>query len=109
MHSSQQKREYLLYIPQGYHKEQQEPLALVIYTAAQANGQRTASRYYGWTKLAEKEKFIAAFPTALGSPTSWKGAWRGPPTQDSQFFSELIDLLVTGTENRQKSSLHDRS
>tara|TARA_B100000745_G_C20029614_1_gene350457 strand:- start:232 stop:384 length:153 start_codon:yes stop_codon:yes gene_type:complete len=36
MHSSQQKREYLLYIPQGYHKEQQEPLALVIYTAAQA-------------------------------------------------------------------------
>ena len=105
MHSSQQKREYLLYIPQGAARA----AGSGYLHGRSSNGQRTASRYYGWTKLAEKEKSIAAFPTALGSPTSWKGAWRGPPTQDSQFFSELIDLLVTGTENRQKSSLHDRS
>jgi len=37
------------------------------------NGRAAASRYYGWTPLADKEKFFAVFPAALGSPTSWKG------------------------------------
>ncbi|MDP6995148.1 MAG: CocE/NonD family hydrolase [Candidatus Poribacteria bacterium] len=95
MQSGQQKREYLLHIPQGYQKDQKELLALVIMLHGRSsNGQRAASRYYGWTELADKERFIAAFPTALGSPTSWKGAWPGQPTQDSQFLSELIDLLL---------------
>ena len=95
MQSGQQKREYLLHIPQGYQKDQKELLALVIMLHGRSsNGQRAASRYYGWTELADKEKFIAAFPTALGSPTSWKGAWPGQSTQDSQFLSELIDLLL---------------
>ena len=95
MQSGQQKRDYLLHIPPGYQKDQPELLALVIMLHGRSsNGQRAASRYYGWTGLADKEGFIAAFPTALGSPTSWKGAWPGQPTQDSQFLSELIDLLL---------------
>jgi len=95
MQLGQQKREYLLHIPQGYQKDQKELLALVIMLHGRSsNGQRAASRYYGWTELADKERFIVAFPTALGSPTSWKGAWPGQPTQDSQFLSELIDLLL---------------
>ena len=95
MQSGQQKREYLLHIPLGYQKDQPELLALVIMLHGRSsNGQRAASRYYGWTELADKEGFIAAFPTALGSPTSWKGAWPGQPRQDSQFLSELIDLLL---------------
>ena len=95
MQSAQQKREYLLHIPPGYQKDPPELLALVIMLhGSSSNGQRAASRYYGWTELADKEKFIASFPTALGSPTSWKGAWPGQSTQDSQFLSELIDLLL---------------
>ena len=37
---------------------------------------------------------MALFPTALGSPTSWEGAWRGKPTDDSVFLSDLIDLML---------------
>ena len=71
MQSGQQKREYLLHIPPGYQKDQPELLALVIMLHGRSsNGQRAASRYYGWTELADKE------------------------TQDSQFLSELIDLLL---------------
>ena len=110
MQSDQQTRQYRLHIPPGYQKEQKEFLALVVMLHGRSsNGQRAASRYYGWTELADKERFIAAFPTVLGSPTRCKGAWPGQPTPDSQFLSELIDLLITGTENRQKSSFHDRS
>ncbi len=31
------------------------------------NGRAAASRYYGWTPLADKEKFFAVFPAARGS------------------------------------------
>ena len=56
MQSGQQKREYLLHIPQGYQKDQPELLALVIMLHGRSsNGQRAASRYYGWTELAERE------------------------------------------------------
>ena len=33
-----------------------------LFTCRSSNGQRAASRYYGWAELADKERFITAFP-----------------------------------------------
>jgi polyhydroxybutyrate depolymerase len=69
------------------------PLVLMLHGRG-GNGKGAAGAYYGWKPLADKEKFIVAFPSALGSPTSWKGAWMGKPTADSKFLAELIDKLI---------------
>lgn len=88
-------RAYLVHVPKGYSKTAKKKLPLVVMLHGRtSNGKQAASSYYGWRKLADEEKFIVAFPTALGRPTSWKGAWRGKPTEDSNFLSALIDHLV---------------
>jgi len=95
MQSGEKKRNYLLHIPQAYQKNSKKTLALVIMLHGRSgNGQRAASRYYGWIELSEKEQFIVVFPTALGSPTSWQVGLKEKPSQDSRFLSDLIDLLL---------------
>lgn len=90
-----QDREYRLHVPRGYKKKQKKLLPLVLMLHGRtSNGKAASSRYYGWTRLADKQKFIAVFPTALGSPTSWKGGWSGKPTADSEFLALLIDTML---------------
>ena len=90
------KRAYLLHIPRGYARTAKSgkrvPLVVMLHGRG-GNGEVAASRYYGWKQLADKKGFVAVFPTALGSPTSWDGAWRGRPTPDTVFLSKLIDEL----------------
>lgn len=94
MRSSDTERQYLVHIPRRFKAGQKETLPLVVMLHGRtSNGRQAASSYYGWTDLADKESFIAVFPTALGTPTSWEGAWYGKPTADSIFLAELIGLL----------------
>ncbi|MFT4841830.1 MAG: polyhydroxybutyrate depolymerase [Planctomycetota bacterium] len=89
------EREYLLHIPRGFKKSEKKRAPLVIMLHGRtSNGKQAASSYYGWTKLADKECFVAVFPTALGTPTSWQAAFRGKPTVDTKFLAELIDAVV---------------
>lgn len=89
------QRAYLVHVPRGYKKSQKELLPLVLMLHGRtSNGRAAASRYYGWTPLADKERFFAVFPTALGTPTSWQGGWSGRPTADSKFLAELIDTML---------------
>jgi polyhydroxybutyrate depolymerase len=90
------ERQFLLHVPRNYKKAvKKRPAPLVIMLHGRtSNGAMAASRYYGWKELSEKEGFVAVFPTALGSPTSWQGAWRGKKTNDSVFLSDLIDLML---------------
>ena len=93
--SSGKDRQFLLHIPRKYKKSQKKTVPLVIMLHGRGgSGKLANSAYYGWNPLSEKEVFIVAYPTALGTPTSWKGAWRGKPTEDSKFLAELIDLLL---------------
>lgn len=94
LESGGKEREYLLHIPRGYRKNQKKLLPLVLMLHGRSSSGRGASnRYYGWRPLADKENFIVVFPTALGSPTSWKSRG-GRSTEDSQFLAELIDKMV---------------
>ena len=89
------EREYLLHIPRGFKKSEKKRAPLVVMLHGRtSNGKQAASSYYGWTKLANKEGFVAVFPTALGRPTSWQAAFRGKPTVDTKFLVELIDTVV---------------
>ncbi|MGK0303961.1 MAG: polyhydroxybutyrate depolymerase [Planctomycetota bacterium] len=89
------EREYLLHIPRGFKKSEKKRAPLVIMLHGRtSSGKQAASSYYGWTKLADKEGFVAVFPTALGKPTSWQAAFRGKPTVDTTFLVELIDAVV---------------
>ncbi len=91
----EKERQYLLHVPRGYKNGQKKLLPLVLMLHGRtSNGRAAASRYYGWTPLADKEKFFAVFPTALGSPTSWRGGWSGRPTADSEFLAKLIDTMI---------------
>ena len=96
LESNGKQREFLLHVPRSYKKASRKaPVPLVIMLHGRtSNGEAAASSYYGWKELSDKEGFVAVFPTALGSPTSWEGAWRGKPTDDSVFLSELIDLIL---------------
>ena len=94
--SNDKERQFLLHIPRNYKKavkKESAPLVIMLHGRT-SNGAMAASRYYGWKELSEKEGFVAVFPTALGSPTSWEGAWRGKKTNDSVFLSDLIDLML---------------
>lgn len=95
LESNGKEREFLLHVPRTYKKASRKaPVPLVIMLHGRtSNGEAAASSYYGWKDLSDKEGFVAVFPTALGTPTSWEGAWRGKPTNDSVFLSDLIDLI----------------
>ncbi len=93
--SSGKERQFILHIPRSYKKSRKKTVPLVLMLHGRTgNGKLASGIYYGWKPLSEKEGFIVAFPTALGSPTSWKGAWMGKPTEDSKFLAEVIDLLT---------------
>ncbi len=87
-------REYILHIPKGYkHSPKQEvPLVLMLHGRG-SNAKGAASAYYGWKTLSDKERFVVAFPSAIGSPTSWRGSWKKGQDSDAPFLAELIDRL----------------
>lgn len=91
----EKEREFLVKIPRGYVKDADNPVPVVLMLHGRgSDGEQAASRYYGWTALADVEEFIAVFPTAVGRPTSWQAAHRGRATDDTTFLSQLVETLV---------------
>jgi len=89
------QREYLLQIPRGFQKNAKKPAPLVVMLHGRtSSGKAAASSYYGWSELADKEGFVAVFPTALGKPTSWQPAIGGGETVDTRFLALLIDTVT---------------
>lgn len=91
----EKEREFLVKIPRGYVKDLEDPVPVVLMLHGRgSDGEQAASRYYGWSALADAEEFIAVFPTALGRPRSWQAAFRGRATDDTTFLSQLVETLV---------------
>ncbi|MDP6930220.1 MAG: PHB depolymerase family esterase [Planctomycetota bacterium] len=89
------ERGYILHVPSKYQSKGRKKVALVLMLHGRgSSGKQASSSYYGWTKMANKEGFIAAFPDAIGKPTSWKPAWGRSSTEDGAFLSALIDKLL---------------
>ncbi len=93
--SGGKQRTYVLHLPRTYRKKQKKlmPMVFMLHGSG-GTGKGAASFYYdNWKNLADKEKFVAVFPDALGSPTRWK-SWGGQPTADTKFLAALIDKLT---------------
>jgi len=93
LESSGAKRDYLLYVPASYESGTPTPLILSFHGRS-SNGLQQ-SLLSEWNLLADKEGFIVAYPTALGSPTQWQTMipTRRRPNEDLIFVTDLIDTL----------------
>jgi len=91
--SSGQTRRYLLYVPKSYDRTKPAPLVISFHGAGGWPAQQMALS--GWNRLAERERFIAVYPSGVDTPGA--RVWRvdaGPGlAKDVRFVSDLIDKL----------------
>ena len=89
--SSEQKREYLLFVPGSYDPAMPTPLVISMHGAALWPAhQMNTSR---WNLMAEKHGFIVVYPSGSGNPKVWQVERGAALMRDVQFISELIDTL----------------
>ncbi len=84
--SSGREYTYLLHVPRGCGRSRPVPLVVSLHGAGGWGVQQKEAS--GWNELADREGFIAVYPTAAGNagPRTWD---RG----DVQFISDLLDRL----------------
>ncbi len=95
--SSDERREYLLYVPESYDSSKPAPLVISLHGGG---GWPVLQREVsGWNRLAERHGFIVAYPSGLqvGGVGGMRG-WRvnRPGTglvKDVRFISDLIEEL----------------
>jgi len=88
------RREYTLYIPPSYDRSKPTPLVISIHGAGLwGQAQRRISL---WDRLADREGFIVAYPSAIRGrgPMVWHEGGMGP-TPDTRFIGALIDTLAS--------------
>ena len=91
--SSEEKREYLLYVPSSYDSARPTPLVISMHGAGLWGAAQKETSL--WNDLADKERFIVVYPSGVGG----KGVrvWRAEPgpglAKDVRFISALIDTL----------------
>jgi polyhydroxybutyrate depolymerase len=90
--SGGQTRQYWLHVPPAYQPGQLIPLVLGFH----GNGGRADQfeSYSGFSALADRAGFIAAYPQGLGNPASWNTG-PGAANEDVQFVRDLLDHLET--------------
>jgi polyhydroxybutyrate depolymerase len=84
--SSDQKREYLLYVPRSYDRTRPTPLVISMHGAGGWPAmQKEVSQ---WNRVADEYGFIVVYPSGVSGrgPRVWR-------VTDVRFISELIDTL----------------
>lgn len=92
--SSDEERDYLLYVPRTYDPAKPAPLVISLHGAMNWPGfQQEITQ---WNRLADDAGFIVVYPAGTGTgPRIWdmKG-WRNPQTMpDVRFIADLIEKL----------------
>jgi len=90
----EQKRGYVLYVPEGHDPARPAPLVVSLHGAGLwGAAQRDISR---WNDLADREGFVVAYPSGPGraSPRVWSPNPGPRLMRDVDFISRLIDTLV---------------
>jgi polyhydroxybutyrate depolymerase len=94
--SSNQEREYLLYVPKSYDRTKPAPLVITLHTSMSWDS--SAMAISRWNKVAAENGFIVVYPEGSGfGPRSWEMAGSETPARmpDVMFISNLIDRLET--------------
>ncbi len=90
--SSDQRREYLLHVPDSYDSVSPVPLVVSLHGAAGWPAQQMSLS--GWNRAADEHGFIVVYPSATGLPRIWH-VDRGPGLErDVRFIAQLIDTLA---------------
>jgi len=92
--SSDQKREYLLYVPKSYDRAKPAPLVITLHTSMSWDS--SAMVISQWNSVADENGFIVVYPEGTGfGPKSWEMTGSETPSRmpDVIFISELIDKL----------------
>jgi polyhydroxybutyrate depolymerase len=84
---------YHLYVPSGYDPAQPPPL--VVSYHGFLSSPNTNSLLTRWSKLAEQEGFLVAYPQGSNFPQRWDAGptWGAAGVDDVQFFLDLLDDL----------------
>lgn len=98
--SNGMERHFTLYVPTGYDPATPVPLVLSIHGfASNAEQQRSFSR---WNEFAERDTFLAVFPSGTGFPLRWNSGdsdfadgsgFLGNRADDVAFVNEMLDTL----------------
>lgn len=92
--SSSNKRNYLLYVPKSYDRENPTPLVISLHTSMSWPSSSMAISQ--WNLVADENKFIVVYPEGTGfGPKSWEMTGSETPSHmpDVTFISALIDKL----------------
>jgi polyhydroxybutyrate depolymerase len=81
-------RDYLLTTPTGY--TQPQPLVLDFHGFAE--GDQTESLSTQFSPLAQRKRFVVAYPNGTGTPIAWDTSTR-PSNPDLHFVTALLDHL----------------
>lgn len=85
-----EERTYLLYVPSGYRSAQAAPLVLVFHGGGGRG--RGIAPHTGFTRLAEREGFVVAYPDGVGR--RWNdGRGYAATHDDVGFVRALLDTL----------------
>ena len=92
--SSDEKREYLLYVPKTYDAAKAMPLVITLHTSMSWDS--SAMAISQWNKVADENGFIVVYPEGSGfGPKSWEMTGSETPAHmpDVTFISTLIAKL----------------
>ena len=91
--SSDETRDYLLYVPKSYDRTKPTPLVISMHGAALwGAAQKETSQ---WNRVADREGFIVVYPSGVrgNGPRIWREDNEVGLAKDVRFISELIDTL----------------
>ena len=92
--SSDQKRRYLLYVPESYQPGEPTPLMISVHGFASWPAQQQNITQFN--TLADKYGFIVVYPRGRGFPLRWQTGYYGDedPLVDVIFIEDLINKLM---------------
>ena len=94
--SSDQKREYLIHVPEAYEGSTAVPLVISLHGFGEWPAHHM--RINHWDELAEEHGFIVVYPSGTHFPKRWimheNGFLGGETMEDVVFISDLIDTLA---------------
>jgi polyhydroxybutyrate depolymerase len=89
--SSGRTRRYLVHVPPGYDPAKPTPLVISLHGAG---GWPRQQQYLSqWSRLADAQGFIVAYPAGTGFPQIWHVFRDAGLRRDVKFISEMIDTL----------------
>jgi len=87
------RRSYVLHVPPSYSGKERVPLVLLLHE--RGGTAKSAERAYGMSEKADRERFLVAYPEAIGVERAWNTGFGAPAmsADDAAFLRALVARL----------------